>query len=249
MDAGPRSVACVSAASYGSSALAPEAITAAFGTSLATTTLAASSNPLPVTLAGTTVKVKDSAGIERPAPLFFISPSQINYQLPPATATGAATVTITSGDGSVSAGTIQIQATAPGLFSADASGQGLAAAVALRVKADGTQVYEPLTRFDPIQNKFVAVPVDLGPDLGKASDQVFLLLFGTGVRYRNQLSGVSAKVGGADAQVLYAGAQGGFVGLDQVNVLLPRALIGRAEVAVMLTVDAQAANTVSIAVK
>ena len=242
VDACPRAVACVSAASYSSSALAPEAITAAFGTSLATTTLAASSSPLPTTLSGTAVKVKDSAGVERFAPLFFISPSQINYQIPPQTATGAATVTMTSGDGSVSAGTIQIQATAPGLFSADSSGQGLAAAVALRVKADGTQSYEPMTRFDTIQNKLVAIPLDPGP----ASDQVFVLLFGTGLRHRSALSNVTAKIGGTDAQVLFAGAQGGFVGLDQVNLLLPRSLTGRGEADVGLSVDGKIANTVRL---
>ena len=242
VDACPRAVACVSAASYSSSALAPEAITAAFGTSLATTTLAASSSPLPTTLSGTAVKVKDSAGVERFAPLFFISPSQINYQIPPQTATGAATVTMTSGDGSVSAGTIQIQATAPGLFSADSSGQGLAAVVALRVKADGTQSYEPMTRFDTIQNKLVAIPLDPGP----AGDQVFVLLFGTGLRHRSALSNVTAKIGGTDAQVLFAGAQGGFVGLDQVNLLLPRSLTGRGEADVGLSVDGKIANTVRL---
>jgi len=39
--------------------------------------------PLPTTLAGTTVRVRDSAGVERLGPLFFVSAGQINYQLPP----------------------------------------------------------------------------------------------------------------------------------------------------------------------
>jgi uncharacterized protein (TIGR03437 family) len=51
-------------------------------------TNAAASIPLPGELAGTTVKVRDSAGVERSAPLFFVSPNQINYQLPPGTASG-----------------------------------------------------------------------------------------------------------------------------------------------------------------
>ena len=62
--------------------LASEAIAAAFGTGLATTTSAATTLPLPTQLAGTTVKIKDSAGIERLAPLFFVSPTQVNYQIP-----------------------------------------------------------------------------------------------------------------------------------------------------------------------
>ncbi len=92
----------VSAASYVSTSLAPESIVSAFGSGLATSTLAAASTPLPTTLAGSTVKVRDSAGAERLAPLFFVSPAQINYQMPAGTANGAATITVTSGDGSVS---------------------------------------------------------------------------------------------------------------------------------------------------
>ncbi len=240
-----RPVACVSAASYSALGIATEAIVAAFGSSLATATLAASTNPLPTTLAGTTVRVKDGIGAERLAPLFLVSPAQINFQVPPGTASGTAIVTITSGDGSVSSGTAQIASVAPGLFSANANGQGVAAAVVLRVKADGSQVYEPVTRFDPAQNRFVAAPIDLGPP----TDQVFLILYGAGIRHRSSMSSVASKIGGVDAQALFAGAQGGFVGLDQVNLRVPRSLIGRGEVDIVLTVDGKVANTVKASIK
>jgi uncharacterized protein (TIGR03437 family) len=242
-------VTSVSAASYGSASLAPEAITVAFGTGLATSTLAANTMPLPITLAGTSVKVRDSAGIERAAPLFFISPTQVNYQIPPGTAIGAATVTITNANGASAQGSTQIAMVAPGLFTANASGQGVAAALALRVKADGTQTYEPVIQFDAARQQFVARPIDLGPDLGIATNQVFLILYGTGLRYRSALSGVTVKAGGIDTPVSFAGAVAGFAGLDQINARLPRSLVGRGEVDVVLTVDGQAANTVRISIK
>ncbi len=241
----PSAVTSVSAASYSGASLAPEAIVAAFGSNLATATTAALTLPLPTMLAGTTVKARDGAGTERLAPLFFVSPTQVNYQMPPGTVNGLTTVTITSGDGTVSVGTVQIAAAASGLFAVDASGGGLAAATVLRGKADGSQQFEPVARFDAAQQKFVAVPIDLGPE----TDQVFLLLFGTGIRFRSALSAVTAKLGGVDCQVAFAGAQGGFVGLDQVNVRLSRGLIGRGEVDVALTVDGRAANTVKVGIK
>lgn len=241
----PRSVSNASAASYLSTSLAPESIVSAFGSGLAASTLAAVSTPLPTTLAGSTVKVRDSAGTERFAPLFFVSPTQINYQMPPGTINGAATITVTGSDGSISTGTTQIAAVAPGLFSADASGSGLAAATALRVKADGSQQFEAVARFDAAQNKFIAVPIDLGSE----TDQVFLILFGTGLRFRGVLSAVSARLGGVDCQVSFAGAQGGFAGLDQVNVRLSRSLIGRGEVDVALTVDGNPANTIRASIR
>lgn len=239
-----RPVTNVSAASYAGNLLAPESIVSAFGTGLAMSTQLAT-GALPTALGGTTIKVKDSAGAERMAPLFFVSPSQINYQLPAGTANGAATIIVTSGDGAVSAANVQINRVAPGVFTADASGRGLAAAVILRVKADGSQIYEPITRFDAAQNKLIPVPVDLGTE----SDQVFLLLFGTGARYRTSLSGVTAKLGGADGQVGYAGAQNDFAGLDQFNIRLSRQLIGRGEIDAVVSVDGQSTNTVKLWIK
>jgi uncharacterized protein (TIGR03437 family) len=238
-------VTSTSAASYETSALASESIVAAFGSELATTTSAASGAPLPVTLAGTTVTITDSVGTEHAAPLFFVSPNQINYLIPPAAATGPALVKVAREDGVGSFGTMLIEPVTPGLFTADASGQGLAAAVALRVKADGSQTWEPVVRFDPAQNRIVATPIDLG----SVTDQVFLILFGTGIRFRSDLTTVSAKIGGVDAEVLYAGEQGGFVGLDQVNIRLPRSLAGRGEVDVALTVDGKPANIVRVSIR
>ncbi len=240
-----RSVASVSAASFSGEMLASEAIVAAFGQSLATRLEVATSLPLPTTLAGTTVKVRDRQGMERNASLFFVSPAQLNYQIPAGTANGSAAVTITSGDGSISTGAINIATVAPGLFSANANGQGVAAAVALRVKADGAQSFEAIARFDAAQSRFVSVPIDLGPE----GEQIFLILFGTGFRSRSSLSAVSVKLGGVDSEVLFAGSQGDFAGLDQINARIPRSLIGRGEIDLALTVDGKMANIVRVQIK
>jgi uncharacterized protein (TIGR03437 family) len=239
-----RAATSVSAASFSRTGLAPEAIASAFGTNLATTTQAATTQPLPTTLAGTRVLIRDAAGVDRLAPLFFVSPGQINYQMPQGTALGAAVVTI-GGGGSASIGAEQIAAVAPGLFAANANGQGVAAAVAVRVKADGSQSFEPVATFDQAQNRFVPVPIDLGPP----SDTVALVLFGTGIRNRSAQSAVNVKLGGVDAAVQFASAAPGFVGLDQVNAIVPRALAGLGEIEVALTADSKVANTVRVAIR
>jgi uncharacterized protein (TIGR03437 family) len=243
-------VAAVSAASFvASTGLAAEAIGSAFGTNFTTAPQSAQTIPLPTTLAGVAVKVIDNIGAERLAPLFFVSPSQINFLVPNGLASGLANLTITTSTGQTANGVVKIAPVAPGLFAANGNGQGLAAAVALRVKADGAISYEPIVRYDPAQNRLVAVPIELGPDLGNASDQVFLLLFGTGVRGRSALSAVSVKIGSLDAPVSFAGAQGELVGVDQLNARLPRSLAGRGEVEVLLTVDGQVANAVRVSIK
>ena len=241
-----RTVANVSAASFSMAAgLAAEEIAVAFGTNLASSTVSATVLPLPTSLAGTTVRVRDNQNVERLAPLFFVSATQINYLVPSGTAGGIATVTVTNAAGDVATGTVTISNVAPGLFSADATGTGLAAAGVFRRNATGQDSYEPVVRFDSTTNRFVAVPIDFGP----AGDQVFLIPYGTGFRGLSSLANASATVGGVAAPVLFAGAVPGFLGLDQANLRLDRSLAGRGDVDVVLILDGKPANTVRVSIK
>ena len=234
-----------SAASYRSARLAPASIVAAFGTGLANATEAATTLPLPTALAGTSVLVKDAAGREVRAPLFFVSPAQINYQLPAEAATGAALITINRSNGAPLSGAARLDRVVPALFSADASGQGLAAALALRVKANGAQSFEPIVRYDALLGRFTALPIDVS----NSAEQVFLVLFGTGLRNRSALAAVTGAIGGERAEVLFAGAQGNLIGADQINLRIPPQLAGRGEVGVVVTADGKTTNVVRVAIK
>jgi uncharacterized protein (TIGR03437 family) len=237
-------VASVSAASYDTSGVASDSIVAAFGVNLSTDTHFGSL-PLPTDLGGVRVQVRDVVGTERWAPLFFVSPGQINFQLPPGTPTGLATILVMKGSEIVAQGDTPIATTAPGVFSADSSGKGVAAAQVLRVKGDGTQILENLAEFDTVQGKFVSRPIDFGPE----TDTLFLILFGTGIRHAGSLSSVSASIGGTSSEVVFAGPQGFFVGLDQANIRMPRSLAGRGEVDVALTVAGKLANVVKMRIQ
>jgi uncharacterized protein (TIGR03437 family) len=131
------------------------------------------------------------------------------------------------------------------LFTANSTGQGVPGAVALRIKANGEQSYEPAVQFDQAQAKFVAVPLDMGA----ATDQLYLIPFGTGFRNRSALSAVSCTIGGANAEVIYAGAQGQLIRVDQANILIPRSVAGLGNIDLVFRVDGKSANTVSINIK
>ncbi len=243
--ASPGAFSAVSAASFTGSTVTPESIVSGFGSNLATGTQTASVVPLPAVLAGTTVSVRDSAGNVRLAPLFYAAPGQINFEIPPGVATGAAALTVISGSGQTAAGTVQIARVAPGLFTANANGRGVASALAVRAAADGAQTTTLVFQCDSNGANCTGAPINLGSD----TDQVVVTFFGTGIRGASALSAVTCTVGGTAAQVLFAGAQGSFVGLDQVNVLLPRSLRGRGDVEVQLTVDGQPANPVTLRIE
>ena len=230
----------VCAASYAPT-LAPQAIATASGNDLATSAALGNALHLSTMLEGTTVTVKDSAGTARLAPLLYVSANHVDYEIPTGTAVGLANITVKSGDGTLSFETINITNVAPGLFTANSRGNGVPAAVAVQVSSNGQQI--PVPVFQCSGNSCNPVPIDV------SGDTVHLLLFGTGIRNRSSLSGVSCRINGISVPVLYAGAQGEDAGLDQIDVQLPKSLEGAGIVNLVLTVDGQAANIVQIRIK
>jgi uncharacterized protein (TIGR03437 family) len=199
-------------ASYAVGTLAPASFGSLFG----------------IRLTGATLRLRDSAGTLHTPELIFSGPTQINFIVPTSTARGAATVTVTTPFGAAEF-PLSIEATAPGLFSADFTGQGLAAAQALLVNPNGS---------------VTTLTVGNGPiPVGNATE-IYLVLYGTGIRGRS-LTGVFATVAGAQAEVLYAGSQGTFPALDQVNLRVPLTVRGRGTVEIRVFVDGVAANVVT----
>ncbi len=223
--------AVVSAASYKGSPFAQESIVAAFGENLTAGTAVATTVPLPITLDNTSVSVTDSGNTARMAPLFFVSPGQFNFQIPPGTAIGAATISVVRNGNVVASTSVNIAAVEPSLFTANASGTGAPAAILYRGR-NGVLTTESVT-----------APIDLGP----AGDVVVLVLYGTGIRKRTSLSNVAIKIGGVNVTANFADAAPGFVGLDQINTApLPRSLAGKGTVNLELTVDGKPANVVTL---
>lgn len=236
--------ASVSAASFAANAsLTADGIVAGFGNDLSQNVVQATTVPLPAQLDGAEVLVKDANGVERRAGLFFVAPTQINYLIPVGTANGDATITVRRNGVDRSAGTATIESVAPGLFAANASGEGVAAAVILR-RRNNVDTFEPVAQFNAATGRFDPLPIDLGPD----TDTVVLLVFGTGFRAAEQAA-VSATIGGTASAFVTTAPAPGFEGLDQANILIPRSLIGRGLADVVFMANGKTANTVQINIK
>jgi len=217
---------------------AADSIVSVYGVNLAPGTTQAAAPP-GTTLDGTTVTFTDSAGISRAALLFYVSPTQINCEIPDGTAPGSATVTIASTNGSSQTGTIGTSAISPGLFELNTSA--LAAAWVLPVIAGVGQALQAVYQLNLVD--VVPLPINLGP----ASEQVYLELYGTGIR---NAKSVSVTIGGVGVPVLYSGAAPGYAGEDQVNIgPLPQSLAGHGAVNILLTADGEPANTVNVTIQ
>jgi uncharacterized protein (TIGR03437 family) len=234
-------LAAVSAASFLPGTLAAGSIASAFAAHLSTDTQAALSGPLPTTLAGTAFVIKDASGASLSAPLFYAAPGQVDFLVPSGTAAGGATITVTAMDGTVTSGDTQIALVSPGIFQLNLS-TNLAAANVVRVKPDQSQTIEAVYVVSPA-NDVRAMPIDLGPP----TDQLYLVLYGTGIRNGKV---VAVTIGGQDVPVLYSGAQPQLAGVDQVNVgPVPRSLGGRGRANIIMTTDGQTANPVQVVIK
>src|SRR5262249_2819096 len=187
--------------------LAAQALGSIYGLGLATASAAASGQPWPLTLGGASVTIDGRA-----APLLYVSPVQINFEVP-AVATGDVRLTVQAGLGNTLAVSGKVAATAPGLFTANGHGRGVVAASAFQVNAGTTlSIPLPVFRCGDTSGSCVSVPIPLGVDT-----TTYVALYGIGIRGAPGGS-VAVFIGGSPVPVLYAGPQPQWEGLDQINI-------------------------------
>ncbi len=239
------SVTSVSAASFAPGVpVAPNSIASAFGHDLAPAVQAASL-PLPSELLGVRVNVVDSSGFSRSAALFFVSPLQINFLVPEGTSPGDASVEVRLNGEVVARGTVTVRTVAPALFAINAGGSGVAAGLVTLQRGDGSRSTQTIYNPNQFPPNIEPVPVNIG----SANDQAVLVIFGTGIRGAGGAANVTVSIDGIDQQVLFAGDQMEYAGLDQINILLSPELAGRGLLNMNLSAGGLTSNTVTLLVQ
>src|ERR1051325_1187802 len=226
----------VNAASYalpGSFPASAGSIATIFGTGLASFPLAASTLPLPFVLGATSVMVGS-----KPAPLFYVSPTQINFQMPsqPCCSDLIWPVIVTVGTAQSTDVSLTVPAFGPAIFSVNASGSGQGAVLIANagvfaaptgsisgVQSRPAQRGELITIFctglGPVTNQ----PDDGFPALADPISQT--------------LNIPSVIIGTTNVVADFAGLAPGFVGLYQVSVRVPTSAPTGNGVPVRVTLD------------
>jgi uncharacterized protein (TIGR03437 family) len=237
-------LAVLSATFASGASVAPGSIVSGFGSKLAASSAAPQSLPLPITLANTAVNVIDAAGTLRASGLYLVSPGQVNFVMDPLTVTGPALILVQNGTGTVASGAVEVDNVAPGLFSANSTGSGVAAGQVLR-SVNGVTSTEQMAVYDVPTSAWLPVPIKLD-----ATDLVFLALYGTGIRNRASISDVRVTINSITVPVTYAGPQSQSPGLDQLNIgPLPLSLQGSGIVNIRVSIGNSVANAVTVQIQ
>jgi uncharacterized protein (TIGR03437 family) len=220
-------VVLVNAASY-ENVVAPGSIAALFGNGFTAQTGVAAGLPLPTNLAGVMVKIGG-----KPAPLFFVSPNQINLQVPSGLNAGTSTIEVFVNNTLTPAqtGAATLAEAAPGLFTLNASGRGQAAALNADFSLNADFERAPSARPELAGGVVTLFATGIGATNPPVADghaaPATPVALDTGVP--------SVTIGGVNATVLFSGLTPGLVGVWQLNVQIPAALPTNAATGVRLS--------------
>jgi adhesin/invasin len=168
------------------------------GVNLAAGTEAAGVLPLPLTMQGTSVKMNGIA-----APLYYVSPTQLNVQVPYEVPPGPATLTVSNAGGQIANQSVYVNAVAPGIFLASDRRHIAPSAAATA----GGYVTLYLTGQGPVTPAVAtgAAPPNQAPVSGLP----------------DPYARVQVLVNGVPAQIAFAGIPYYLVGVAQINFIVP----------------------------
>lgn len=223
--------------------LTPGAIVSLFGNYLAASTGGAVAVPLSTVLSGTIVKVNGIA-----APLYFSSPTQVNFQMPFEAPAGSAQVTVTLANLTSAVTTVSLAATAPGIFTTNSSGKGQGVVLNAQTGEFAAPAGSiPGVAARPIpRGQFITIYC---AGLGAVNDPPASGHAALSSPLSRTLAPVTVTVGGVSVPADFAGLTPAFVGLYQVNVQIPANAPTGDAVTLTLFVGGAQSNSVTIAVQ
>ena len=215
-------------------------ISTAYGPILADREMDGGQPPWPTILGNVSVRVTDSRGVGRLAPLLHTGGgwAQITFIVPENTAPGPAEVAVVRSDGTSSAGKVLIADVAAGIWTAAHDGRGPVIGQVLQRFPDGRTNEFPAWECSNGACRTVAIPLS-------DSASTTVRLEGTGFRHAGTHAAIRVTVDDIPVPVVSFGPTPG-IGRDQLTIQLPGELRGHGETDLVMTVDGALSNVVRI---
>ena len=220
----------------------PGALVSLYGANLAASLVQFGTYPWPQTLGGVSVSVGAAL-----APLYYVSPGQLAFQVPFSVRFGVTQqVTVSQGTQVSASASLTVAAVSPSLFSTNQQGSGQGA---IRIANSAT----------------IAAPVGAFPDSRPAQHGEFIEIYCTGlggvtpaiaagaaapaITPARTILTPTVTIGGLPANVNFSGLAPGAAGLYQVNAQIPDGVAPASAVPVVVTINNVMSNTVTVAVE
>jgi uncharacterized protein (TIGR03437 family) len=248
----------VSAATYQSSVpVAGGSLVALFGSGMVTannkasSTAAAQGVPWPTSMLNRQVVVND----QTTAPIYYISPTQINLQLPALVPAGSDRIAVRLADTGelVAGGTMLVSANSPGIFTSTQNGQGQAAALNQDGRVNGTN--SPATRGSVLvlygtgQGQVSPLVPDGAAAPASPLSTTVAVPTSDGKTCATSQPSMCVAIGTSFGEIQYSGLAPGYIGLWQINVKIPNDVTPGNSVPIRVVINGALSNTVTVAVQ
>jgi uncharacterized protein (TIGR03437 family) len=231
----PTAITITNAASF-TPQISPGSIAALWGNGnvLGVATAFGSGSPLPTSLNGTSVSI---GGI--PCPLLYVSPGQVNFQVPMELRPGTATL-LANNNGQTLSTPVTVAIASPGIFSSDYYANGGVAVLQDSATFTNLDANHPAAAGENVTLYFTGIgPVANSPATGQPA----------GTALSQVTFAANITVGGVSVQPSFVGLTPGFVGLGQVNFQLPQSTPSGTSIPLVLTIADVSSRTAHISVR
>jgi uncharacterized protein (TIGR03437 family) len=229
----PPKIGSVVNAADGKLAVAPGGLISVYGQQMAAVNMATRELPLPTALAESCLTIN---GV--PMPVLFVSPLQINGQLP-FNVDGNATMTLHTPGGVSDNFNFSILQAAASVFRSGASGTD--AGLATITRADNNELITPSNPIHP--NDTIVI---WATGLGRTNPPVETGMPAPGDSLSAAIIAPTVTLGGVALEIQYAGLVPGSVGLYQINAMIPGKVSPGMEVPLIVK---QGSNSTALSVR
>ena len=246
-----KAASVVNAATYQASVpVAQGSLATLFGGGLTADTVTVSSTTWPRTAANRQLVVND----DLQSPIYYIGPTQVNFQVPSNAPLGASRIAVRTADTGelVAGGSLLVSAAAPGIFTANQAGTGQAAVVnqdfTINSSSNPAPVGSTISIYGTGQGQVSPSVIDGAAAPSSPLSSTVAVPTSSGTTCLNSQPSMCVAIGSSFGDVKYSGLAPGYIGLWQINVVVPQGLTA-GNVAVRVVINGTPSNTVTVAVR